>query len=255
MSRGWLCALALSGCRVWFDDVPRDAAIDATACIPASPHDDDDDGVADSCDVCPDVADAQADADGDGVGDACDPSATTREQRTIFDTFETFDARWSGGAWVQGSDQIERDNRDGGNGLIMMTDHANRTFAWTGAVLATGTAVGGKQIAIQFDPGTGVRYYCELYGSTTQELKIRSTDQSPDRARIVIDPSVYPTGTFRIAMRLDAGELVCDLTFEGVPYQVRALAPTIVPSTRVFLNVIDVHASLDMFTMLVTDPS
>jgi hypothetical protein len=59
--------LLLAGCgRFGFGELG-----DAPAC---TGHDEDGDGVADACDVCPTVADAnQLDGDRDGVGDACDP--------------------------------------------------------------------------------------------------------------------------------------------------------------------------------------
>ena len=51
-------------------------------------HDEDHDGIVDTCDDCPGIADPQQqDGDGDGIGDACDPSATTRDQLLWFESF------------------------------------------------------------------------------------------------------------------------------------------------------------------------
>ncbi len=52
------------------------APIDAPVpgCVASDPHDEDGDGVPDSCDKCPTIASGQMDTDGDGVGDACDPT-------------------------------------------------------------------------------------------------------------------------------------------------------------------------------------
>ena len=59
--------------RVGFDDrIDGGGGSESTVCAPQSMHDEDADGVVDSCDVCPHIAGAQTDSDGDGVGDACD---------------------------------------------------------------------------------------------------------------------------------------------------------------------------------------
>ena len=68
---------------------PHDGAI-------CSGHDEDNDGVADSCDVCPHVADTQVDGDGDTVGDACDPEpAIARQSIVFFDPFTSLTPGWT----------------------------------------------------------------------------------------------------------------------------------------------------------------
>jgi hypothetical protein len=66
----------LAACRVDFDPVGGGALA----------HDEDADGVIDSVDDCPFIADpAQVDTDGDGVGDACDPEpAIPRQSLALF---------------------------------------------------------------------------------------------------------------------------------------------------------------------------
>ena len=73
-------------------DTDGDGIPDSTDNCPtiANPdqHDHDADGRGDVCDVCPHIADSGADSDGDGVGDACDPRPTTPGDRIAF--FEGF---------------------------------------------------------------------------------------------------------------------------------------------------------------------
>jgi hypothetical protein len=84
-------AVALSGCNLVFglgpttqgdDDLGVDAGDDCGT------HDEDGDGAADGCDVCPHLIDDQADRDDDGVGDACDPAFDVPGDRILmFDGF------------------------------------------------------------------------------------------------------------------------------------------------------------------------
>ncbi len=61
-------------------------AIDAPPVEPcaAGMHDEDHDGHADKCDLCPGIADDQSDADGDGVGNACDPNDIAPHELALF---------------------------------------------------------------------------------------------------------------------------------------------------------------------------
>ncbi|MCL4227371.1 MAG: thrombospondin type 3 repeat-containing protein [Myxococcales bacterium] len=74
------------------DGAPGDGA--PPTCLPGA-HDEDGDGVADSCDTCPHLPDpAQLDTDGDRVGDACDPRPGTPGDRIAL--FLPFDVAPSG---------------------------------------------------------------------------------------------------------------------------------------------------------------
>lgn len=256
VARHWLVAAAITGCRWRFEDVPAgadaDATPDAVECIPTSQHDDDDDLVADSCDNCPDLANTdQGDSDGDGVGDPCDV-ATTRESLVTFDPFVTIDPRWSGSAWTLGTDEISIDARGVVRDLRTTTDHTARTFAFTGEVSALGP--GAHQIAVQFESSTGVRYLCELYGQDRADFKIRSTDSPPDRAYMLVSSTSFPVSPFRISFREAAGRVYCELILGGTTYRLDADAPTLAPSSRVFLNIFDLIVTVDMYSELVTQP-
>jgi len=64
-------------------------------------HDEDGDQLPDACDLCPGIADDQADVDNDGVGDACDPSPNTQDTIALFISFADPAQLWHGvdGTW------------------------------------------------------------------------------------------------------------------------------------------------------------
>src|SRR5262245_19575410 len=96
-----------------FGDGKSDSGTDAFVCVGGPQHDEDGDGVIDSCDVCPHIADpGQADADGDRVGDACDPEpAIPRQQIAVFDPFTSIDPAWTNSGGTIAGDQLVLDAR------------------------------------------------------------------------------------------------------------------------------------------------
>jgi hypothetical protein len=70
---------------------------DMAGCIGGTP-DEDSDGRANICDLCPADADSTpVDSDGDGLPDACDPDPTMATNKLIyFEPFDTAPANWSG---------------------------------------------------------------------------------------------------------------------------------------------------------------
>jgi hypothetical protein len=121
----WLtCALALAGCDIVFrldhlststtDAGSRDG--DGPDAPPVQPcaggmHDEDHDGIADACDVCPGIADDQADADTDGVGNACDPSGATQHEIALFLAFANDPQGWTmvSGNWTNDGESMVYD--------------------------------------------------------------------------------------------------------------------------------------------------
>lgn len=71
-------------------------------------HDEDGDGRSDAIDLCPHVADDNADTDGDRVGDACDPNPTTAtEKLAVFATMTPGDHPFTDvSAFVQEADAL-----------------------------------------------------------------------------------------------------------------------------------------------------
>jgi len=77
---------------------------DLAGCIGGSP-DEDSDGRADSCDLCPDDADSTpVDSDGDGLPDACDPDVAAKTNTLVyFDPFNAASGHWPGNNMVTNS--------------------------------------------------------------------------------------------------------------------------------------------------------
>ena len=75
-------------------DGDHDGIVDSADNCPAvanpDQHDEDGDGVGDVCDPCPQIANATTDSDGDGVADACDPHPQVAGDHLVaFDAFAT----------------------------------------------------------------------------------------------------------------------------------------------------------------------
>lgn len=116
----WLLAC---GCDVVFriDELPP-----APGCAQVTSHDEDGDGVRDGCDICPGIADDQADTDGDGVGDACDPDPATAQQLVMFEAFADAPAsRWTveSGAWMFAPDAAVFDSPQAGYSVLAANTH------------------------------------------------------------------------------------------------------------------------------------
>lgn len=114
MREWWvLSALALAGCDVvWRIDGVHSSVDAPTFSACGVGHDEDGDAVLDGCDLCPGIADDQADGDEDGVGDACDPSATEQNELALFVTFADGTTPWRvlSGNWVQKQDSLVFDS-------------------------------------------------------------------------------------------------------------------------------------------------
>ena len=84
----WLVVLALTGCNQAFGLDDTDLGYPCWDTGSGTSHDEDGDGVADGCDICPGTANAQqVDEDFDGVGDECDPHADSADRIAFFDAF------------------------------------------------------------------------------------------------------------------------------------------------------------------------
>jgi hypothetical protein len=176
------------------DSTPLDTAmIDATPIdarlIDGPPGDRDGDGVPDSLDNCPDVANANQDnEDGDKFGDACDPcpidgndDPTNPDGDDVADPcdpnpdlpgdhivmFEGFHhgvpAAWTTvGNWSGSNDDVVTN----GNGQAYLEPNvtiAGEGTFYAGITVTKATGTGGVQISLPFDPATKDSLDCNMY--------------------------------------------------------------------------------------------
>ena len=149
-------------------------------------HDEDGDGIPDTADFCPHIADAaNLDGDGDLVGDVCDPQpALAVQQWVLFSpmgTLPMFNAGPSN-AWTMNGDDWHYDDAASQCSLIRMGAYANLDV-WVGfqaEVLGTG----GIQAAIVIN-GVAPYWYGEIFdgGAGSTRLSITEYDGSSYIAR------------------------------------------------------------------------
>lgn len=139
-----------------------DAAGDA-----APPHDEDGDGIPDSIDVCPYLADPdQLDSDGDGVGDACDPAPNDPSQHlALFASLQPSDQPFAPagtGTWMQDTDSIDFDGNQDGELHYQLTG-SNATIAIGVDVIAqTNGSAAQHQLAVGLEAAVPPFYFGEL---------------------------------------------------------------------------------------------
>lgn len=152
----------------------------------ADQRDHDGDGKGDVCDKCPHLASTtDPDADGDGVGDACDPRPITAgDARALWEGF--YDASsiagWTtnGGAWVVSSGVLTESSTSAGINQIGPTTTWPRVAITAGVqVIALGTpSLGFDNPAVSVAGGvTGATqiYYCSAVAQTQNGNRIQAT--------------------------------------------------------------------------------
>ncbi|MDQ3300127.1 MAG: hypothetical protein M3619_26395 [Myxococcota bacterium] len=205
------------------DSGPTDGSPDARPPCTASIHDEDADGLDDSCDVCPHIADpAQADSDGDNVGDACDPEPTIARQRIVlFDPMTSIDPAWTNtaNAIVSGDEVllgIVGMNRGGilTRSLVLAHD----TFLIGASTGATGNGPHLFSLATAPDAPTG-NLYCELYdGGMDTFLFVTVTYDNVTYTHTAQAPMPrVASGAGTLSYELSPTLSRCDSTWKGTP--------------------------------------
>jgi hypothetical protein len=249
--------VVLSGCgRLQFDPLPlpsdapgADPDSKAMACV-AVGHDEDNDGVDDACDVCPQRVDDGLDGDGDGVGDTCDLSAL-QQVRTLFDPFTSVRSEWNPYPGVIMGDVLRYADASGGSVMTLVDPPARDTFELTGVLLG---AIAPNQISLQMDrlgPGS---YYCEIYDDgNVAQLQLTTT---PDgNTYTTIDtaplPSRFDAGPFRIILDHTPPTTTCIADWDGMRIIASGTNPAIIPD-RMLVGINQLDVELTSFVRLRT---
>ena len=257
--RSALLLLAACG-RVGFDEraVATDAAVDVAQCVPLTAHDEDGDGVADSCDVCPHIAGAHTDRDGDGVGDACDLQPENPRQRiVVFDPLTSITGWTTNGTVSVGSDSVKL------GGLGQLGGRIAKAFVPATDAITIGVrtmAVGNGQYLFAvmfvetFAPARSV--YCEDFsdGVDTSLLVTYTLDGS---SFVHDDSAVAPpiaNSAGRLTAAIDATSIACSLAWNAPPLDAAGpRPPQIVPQTLA-LYAENIQLELDYVLQIRTDP-
>lgn len=276
LARGLLVALSATGCgRFGFalhdrdpdggptgddgggggtDGSPDDGAL-ATCPIPTG-HDEDGDGIADACDVCPHRPDPlQIDNDGDGVGDACDPSNTQDHQIVFFDPFTsqlpawTF---WGAALSTYTGDSVLVDAMPGMSQhlLLAMVPQDDR-YELGGAVTAAYT--GTRQLTVNARQGVA-SYFCELFNDQTFFIALTyTTDGDSYTGADFTDLSgTLDTRDVMLAMARRAGnDVACQSSWPGA-VDLEASVPTSIAADQVGIYLQRIALRLDYFVVIRT---
>jgi hypothetical protein len=250
--RRWLVLLAGCG-RLAFDDT---AAPDARICAAPVGHDEDGDGIDDSCDGCPHLSDAsQLDQDGDGVGDACDPRvAVAGDSIAFFDAFVVQDPGWirTGILGTYTGDSIVADTR------------LNRKFAFRrayaqgvdtvvlGGVFGDVTPATDRQVTVGI-VGTGSSsYYCELQGAPPDGKLGLTYTFDGDNYNVIAhsDGAAIGNGPFQLSLANRYPGVTCSTTWPIDDPSIEGTLPGGFSIMQLGFSVQEVEMQLDYFVMI-----
>lgn len=195
-----ICVLA--GCRLEFDERPRDAAVGVDTPDAVTGHDEDGDALPDVVDPCPHIAGDASDADSDGVGDACDPRpATPGDAYVAFATMQAGDTFFDSTAFaVQEADSI-RYVGDNAPERVLAIGTLRIELGWEILGLEANPQ---HQIAIGVN-GSDPYYFAELNDNQgTNNLAVVSYDMANGYVTLGMAPhgGVHPgVGVFRLDVR------------------------------------------------------
>lgn len=207
MLRVGVLAVVASACgRIGFDTSP-DGAVTRDS---VHGHDEDDDGLADTDDFCPHVADTtNADTDGDRVGDACDPQPDIARQQWLYFSPMTGPIPWTENppdAWTINADDWHYDDVSPQTQLLR-AGRVEDVDVWVGIDVET-LGTGGRQVALIINGAGGVYWYGELYdGGSGARLSITEFDGSGDYFARTTTPAgpEFPIGPVELQLSARPG--------------------------------------------------
>lgn len=261
MSRA-VALLFVAGCgRIGFepsvtDGATADVAPDTSkVCTPVG-HDEDDDGIDDTCDVCPHLADAeQQDTDGDLVGDACDPQpAISRQRIVLFEPFKDLTGWMRSSNEVATGDELILDASAGGVKAVFRS-YTPATDLFEIGVKTQLVAPGGQALVmINLDTGSTGNYFCEIYDNGSALLQYTYTIDGINYVHPGISPlaSRLAQGAGRLRLERDAATVRCATTWNGQSLFVGGATPALAADTLV-LYAESVHARIQYIVQIRTE--
>ena len=244
--------LLLAGCgRLGFEPLDLGPSADAppAACALGS-HDEDGDGLADPCDVCPHVPDPeQLDGDRDQVGDVCDPDpGTAGERLAFFEPMTAAPAGWTfqGALPTFDGERALIDTRDLAAAISVPFAPGEDRIEYKLSVRSAAPARNRQlTIALVGDPGF---YYCELFDNTAasvfafSETTDGTTFSSP--AQVSAD-SLAATGDVVLRMDRDSPEVGCFTSWPAAQQEVVAAIPPDVSPDRLVMVIDGLEVKLE----------
>ena len=202
-------------------------------------HDEDRDGIDDSCDVCPHIADVQQpDGDGDLVGDNCDWEPTIpRQSIALFDPFITLDAAWFDirMGTIEGDELVLRGMGSSAYAYRPYVPGGHEMFFSAAEVGPEATMDHMFAIDLMTD-AAGASYYCELYDNTTA-MRLTFTHNDGVGNYLAAGTTMMTTrlvaASGMLSYRVDANSGYCDATWAGDSRGVRGALPAVAAANKV----------------------
>ncbi len=201
------------------------------ACGPGSP-DEDGDGIADDCDLCPADADfSTTNSDGDSLPDACDPdSAKAGNVARLFDPLNAAGSRWSGPATFAGGEMVLSSTRDlvaASNGGDVLAANLSVEVWLQAAYFLTvrgvpivgqiGVFVGDAADPVAATAGMLCVLTHGAQGSDSLDLYRFSGGTATLRTTIALSPLFATTTTYRLRLEERNGAFRCEAASNGLP--------------------------------------
>lgn len=226
---------------------------------PCTGHDEDGDGVPDACDVCPHIADDQADRDGDGVGDACDPHPDDPiDHLAFFDPFTGPDDIWKfrESTPTYTGDDLDLDATPAG--VYFAARYQRPPGIGTYAFGATIVAVNADKAQLSMSGFQGPPYYyCELdaeQGQGTQLAQTYTIDNGTFDRLAMADATAIGPGEVVMTLVNAPPTFSCATTWPATPSLLTSDIPAGIVANVVEMGTNNAHIVFHWFVAITSEP-